>query len=234
MLQISQQRYGKLLILRAVQTPIKRQIVLQLYLVKHPSQCLKNHLKSLIHIAWKLLSHLNFWILAFLPIFVLLKVTCLVTLLRSASFIFSKTRQMDHFWHFLFTFVHSKCKRSSLRSQCWMRLFLWFSNTLHCKNPCTCYKKTNSGYSTTFQVKLIECRRISLQRLIFLVTFFPAFLAFLLLQIFLVQSVRDSVDLRLGFSSVTLRFDSDNLLCVFSTTKISFIFTKTSFTISNH
>ena len=27
-------------------------------------------------------------------------------------------------------FVHSKCKRSSLRSQCWMRLFLWFSNTV--------------------------------------------------------------------------------------------------------
>ena len=23
-----------------------------------------------------------------------------------------------------------KCKRSSLRSQCWMRLFLWFSNTV--------------------------------------------------------------------------------------------------------
>ena len=152
----------------------------------------------------------------------------------TASFRFSKTRQnWTIFGTFQWTFVHSKCKRSSLRSQYWMRLFLWFSNTLHCKNPCTCYKKTNSGYSTTFQVKLIECRRISLQRLIFLVTFFPAFLAFLLLQIFLVQSVRDSVDLRLGFSSVTLRFDSDNLLCVFST-KISFIFTKTSFTISNH
>ena len=27
-------------------------------------------------------------------------------------------------------FVHAKCKRSSLRSQCWMRLFLWFSNTV--------------------------------------------------------------------------------------------------------
>ena len=32
----------------------------------------------------------------------------------------------------LSTFVHSKCKRSSLRSQCWMRLFLWFSNTVMC------------------------------------------------------------------------------------------------------
>ena len=27
-------------------------------------------------------------------------------------------------------FVHSKCKPSSLRSQCWMRLFLGFSNTV--------------------------------------------------------------------------------------------------------
>ena len=27
-------------------------------------------------------------------------------------------------------FVHSNCKRISLRSQCWMRLFLWFSNTV--------------------------------------------------------------------------------------------------------
>ena len=35
-----------------------------------------------------------------------------------------------HFWHFWLTFVYSKCKRSSLRSQCWMRLFLWFSNTV--------------------------------------------------------------------------------------------------------
>ena len=25
---------------------------------------------------------------------------------------------MDHFWYFQLTFVHSKCKRSSLRSQC--------------------------------------------------------------------------------------------------------------------
>ena len=43
---------------------------------------------------------------------------------------FQKLAKMDHFWHFQLTFVHSKCKRSSLRSQCWMRLFLWFSNTV--------------------------------------------------------------------------------------------------------
>ena len=34
------------------------------------------------------------------------------------------------FWHFLLTFINSKsnCELSSLRSQFWMRLFLWFSN----------------------------------------------------------------------------------------------------------
>ena len=42
----------------------------------------------------------------------------------------SKNRQIAPFLAFLLTFVYSKCKRSSLRSQCWMRLFLWFSNTV--------------------------------------------------------------------------------------------------------
>ena len=36
----------------------------------------------------------------------------------------------DHFWHFEATFVHSKCKDSSLRTQCWNRLFRRFLNTL--------------------------------------------------------------------------------------------------------
>ena len=40
---------------------------------------------------------------------------------------FQKLAKIDHFWHFWWTFVHSKCKRSSLRSQFWMRLFLYFS-----------------------------------------------------------------------------------------------------------
>ena len=48
----------------------------------------------------------------------------------SASFRFSKTRQKWPLWLFQWTFVHWKCKRSSLRSQCWMRLLLWFSNTV--------------------------------------------------------------------------------------------------------
>ena len=41
---------------------------------------------------------------------------------------FQKLAKLDNFWHFWLTFVHWKCKRSSLRSQYWMRLFLWFSN----------------------------------------------------------------------------------------------------------
>ena len=41
----------------------------------------------------------------------------------TASFSFSKTRQNWPFLAFLINFVHSKCKRSSLRSQCWMRHF---------------------------------------------------------------------------------------------------------------
>ena len=47
---------------------------------------------------------------------------------------FQKITKFDHFWHFSSTFVHSKCKCSSLRSQCWMRLFLWFSTTVHTIN----------------------------------------------------------------------------------------------------
>ena len=43
---------------------------------------------------------------------------------------FQKVAKMDHYWHFYLTFVHSKCKCSSLRSQCWMRLFGQFSNTV--------------------------------------------------------------------------------------------------------
>ena len=43
---------------------------------------------------------------------------------------FQKLAKIDHFGILKLTFVHSKCKRSSLRSQCWTRLFLWFSNTV--------------------------------------------------------------------------------------------------------
>ena len=87
-----------------------------------------------MHSVWKLLkmSYLNFRILAFSSNFCRFKTdmsgdrwNCL-----TASFRFSKTRQNGPFVAFLINFCPLKCKRSSLRSQCWMRLFLWFSNTV--------------------------------------------------------------------------------------------------------
>ena len=47
----------------------------------------------------------------------------------TASFRFSKLPNCQVLG-FLTNFCPLKCKRSSLRSQCWMRLFLWFSNTV--------------------------------------------------------------------------------------------------------
>ena len=37
-------------------------------------------------------------------------------------------------FEFQWTFVHSYCKCSSLRSQCWRRHFGWFSNTVICRD----------------------------------------------------------------------------------------------------
>ena len=62
------------------------------------------------------------WIFQFRH-FPLLKVTCLVTLFVCKLQDFDK---MDNFWHFKLTFVHSKCKCSSLRSPSWMRFFYDF------------------------------------------------------------------------------------------------------------
>ena len=73
----------------------------------------------------------QFW--HFPLIFFLLKVTCLVTLFDCKLRFSKNSPKWTIFWHFLWTFVHSKCKCSSLRPQCWMWLFLWFSNTMSCK-----------------------------------------------------------------------------------------------------
>ena len=50
---------------------------------------------------------------------------------------FQKFAKLDNFWHFQWTFVHSKCKCISLRSKYWMRLFLWF------QTPCRWYISRN-------------------------------------------------------------------------------------------
>ena len=67
----------------------------------------------------------------FPSIFVQLKVTCLLTLFD--YFRFSKTRRNGLFLEY-FMNVCPLCKCSSLRSQCWMRLYLWFSNIVCLKS----------------------------------------------------------------------------------------------------
>ena len=85
-----------------------------------------------LHIVWKLLnmSHLNFWILVFSTNICPIKTDQSGNTVWPQASGFQKLAKMDHLWHFWWSFVHSKCKRSSLRSQSWMKLFLWFSNTV--------------------------------------------------------------------------------------------------------
>ena len=86
----------------------------------------------IMHNMWKLIkmSHFNFWILAFSINSCLFKVTCLVTLFDHKLQVFNNSSKWTILRCFWLIFVHSKCKRISLRSQYWIRLFLWFSNTV--------------------------------------------------------------------------------------------------------
>ena len=88
---------------------------------QHQSQCLKIDQK----VAFDLIP-----ILAFSTNFYPIKIDMSGNTVWPQTSGFQKLAKMDHFLYFKLTFVHSKCKRSSLRSQCWMRLFLWFSNTV--------------------------------------------------------------------------------------------------------
>ena len=101
--------------------------VLQNYQKKSPFETFLNKNTQCLKITWNIAF--EFW--HFPSIFCLLKMTCLVKLFDRKLKFFQQFAKMNHFWHFWLTFVHSKCKRSSLRSQCWMRLFLWFSNTVN-------------------------------------------------------------------------------------------------------
>ena len=75
--------------------------------------------------------------------------TCLVSLLDRKHQVF----KIDIFWHFWRTFVHSKCKCSSLRSQCWIRHFLRFSNTFKsCPNNKISRNKKYFGLAAIFLV----------------------------------------------------------------------------------
>ena len=75
----------------------------------------------------------------------------------TASFRFSITRQNGPFSAFLIYFVGSKCKRSSLRSQCWMRLFLWFSKTVLYFISCPLLYCSGSGISKISQPNSFAC-----------------------------------------------------------------------------
>ena len=80
---------------------------------------------------------IGIWILAFSTNFCRIKTELSGNTVWPQAPGFQKLAKMCHLWHFWLTFVHSKCKRSSLRSQCWMRLFLWFSNTVRTYVACT-------------------------------------------------------------------------------------------------
>ena len=54
--------------------------------------------------------------------------------------------------------IHSKYKRSSLRSQCWMRLFLWFLNILLCEEQ-QMHKSRKNEEITAFNRKLVEWQK---------------------------------------------------------------------------
>ena len=94
----------------------------------------KSSLISILHIVWKITQNVAFEFLNFGILYQFLSYYTDLsgnTVWPQASD-FQKLVKMDQFWHFWLTFVHSKCKPSSLHSQCWMRLFLWFSNTVYC------------------------------------------------------------------------------------------------------
>ena len=87
------------------------------------------------HIVWKLLKmlHLKFSIFAFLIIFCPIKIDLSGNTVWPQA---SGRQKLATVANWL-TFVHSKCNRNSLRSQCWMRLFCDF------QTPCYIIQTTN-------------------------------------------------------------------------------------------
>ena len=67
----------------------------------------------------------------------------------TANFRFSKIRQNYHFLALLVNFCPLKCKYSSLRLQCWLRLFSTFFQ--HCEIP------LKKGSSLTLKAKSTSC-----------------------------------------------------------------------------
>ena len=69
------------------------------------------------------MSHLNVLILVIYTIFCQFKIDLSGNTVWPQASGFQKLDKIDYFWHFEWTFVHSKCKCSWLRSHYCMRLF---------------------------------------------------------------------------------------------------------------
>ena len=77
------------------------------------------------------MSHLIFWILPFSTYFVPIKSDLSGNTIWPQVSGLQKSPKLTIFGIFNELLSTQKCKRSSLRSQCWMRHFLWFSNTVY-------------------------------------------------------------------------------------------------------
>ena len=105
------------------------------------------------------MSHLNFWILAFSTNFVIIKVTCLVTLFDHKLQVFKKLAKT--------IFDNSKCKRRSLRWQCWMQLFGGFSNRLGFSLSFLFWRREEEGgregqYSSSNRKRRVSARKANI------------------------------------------------------------------------
>ena len=84
--------------------------------MKNPPDCLFSHYPHCL----KMTENVAFWILAFFTNFYLITIHLSGNTVWPQASGFRKLAKITNFW---WTFVHSKCKRCSLRSQCWVRLF---------------------------------------------------------------------------------------------------------------
>ena len=75
---------------------------------------------------------------------------CTIKSNRSGNTVWQPATEIEPFLAFYWTFVHSKYKCSSLHSQCWMRLFLWFSNTVEMSKALVVYLFSSSFKNRCF------------------------------------------------------------------------------------
>ena len=106
----------------------------------------------------KITQNVLFWILAFSTNFCPIKTDLPGNSVWPQASDFQKLAKMDDFWYFWLTFVYSRWKRSSLRSQCLMILFLWFSNLQFLKWHSD-YILSSSRFVTLLRIFLVHLRK---------------------------------------------------------------------------